>query len=59
LLAKVGIIRFLTLLGANMKQRITVESATKEDAEIHVPQCLLGLPNNGRSNHGSETGVHL
>ena len=42
-----------------MNQRIFVESATKKDAEIYVPQCRLELPNSGSGNHGSETGVRL
>jgi hypothetical protein len=42
-----------------MKQQITVESSTKEDAETHGPKCRSELPNSESSNHGSETGVHL
>ena len=59
LLNRVGVIRFHQLLDEVMKSEFTVESATKEDAEIDVPQCRLELPNSGSGNHGSETGVRL
>jgi hypothetical protein len=47
------------LLDELWKSEFTVESATKKDAEIYVPQCRLELPNSGSGNHGSETGVRL